>query len=626
MYPILETIQSPEDVKQLNFQQLTSLAEEIRTFLIQAVSKTGGHLASNLGVVELTLALFKTLNLPQDAIVWDVGHQSYVHKLLTGRRECFATLRRFGGLAGFPKSNESVYDAFNTGHSSTSVSAAFGMTRAAELLGENGRTVAVIGDGALTGGMALEALNNAGTYKKNFIVVLNDNAMSIAKNVGSLSKHLTRLRTRPGYFRFKSEVERGFSHIPAVGRPTIRAMKRAKDSFRHMIMPGTVFEALGFTYLGPIDGHDLPFLCNVLERAKTIQAPVLIHIITKKGKGYKFAEDKPTAFHGIGSFRVETGECGSSGTSYSAVFGQKLLQLAEKNPRICAITAAMPDGTGLKPFAEQYADRFFDVGIAEQHAVTFAAGLAKRGLVPVLPLYSSFLQRAYDQVLHDVCLQNLHLVLCVDRAGLVGEDGETHQGLYDIAFLSSMPNMTVLAPADFKELEDMLTYATEVHNGPIAIRYPRGGRTSGRKSVSAFVPNKAEIVSRGSEVCILSAGHMLKTATEVEGLLQKEGIQPTIVNLRTLQPPDKETISLLAGQHGLVVTLEDGIRRGGVGEAIAAMLTETEVLVKAHENGVVPQGACDLLYRFCGLDAQSIADEIAEKIRAGECLCKNRNC
>lgn len=628
MYPILEGIHKPEDVKKLNFQQLSSLADEIRTFLIQTVSKTGGHLASNLGVVELTLALFKTLNLPQDAVIWDVGHQSYVHKLLTGRKNQFATLRRYGGLSGFPKSNESEYDAFNTGHSSTSVSAALGMTKAAELLNEDGRYVAVIGDGALTGGMALEALNNAGTYKKNFIVILNDNEMSIAQNVGSLSKHLTQLRTRPSYFRLKSDLERGFSRIPGVGMPTVRALKRTKDSIRHMIMANTIFEDLGFTYLGPIDGHDLPFLCNVLERAKNIQAPVLIHIITKKGKGYKFAEDKPTAFHGVGSFQVETGECGSSGVSYSQVFGKKLMQLAERNPRICAVTAAMPDGTELRPFAERYPKRFFDVGIAEQHAVTFAAGLAKKGLVPVLPLYSSFLQRAYDQVLHDVCLQNLHLVLCVDRAGLVGEDGETHQGLYDIAFLSNMPNMTVLAPANFTELEQMLDYALTVHNGPIAIRYPRGGQSTEYEHASPFSPMKADTVCRGTKIAILSAGNMLKTAMQVSELLQKNGYTPTVTNLRSVQPPDETYIQNLAGTHELLVTIEDGIRRGGVGEAIAAMFvgTPTRVLVKAHENGIVPQGARDILYRTCGLDAQTIADEILQNMKAGEQICKNRNC
>ncbi|MGN1059635.1 MAG: 1-deoxy-D-xylulose-5-phosphate synthase, partial [Clostridia bacterium] len=390
MYQILNRIRSPRDVKELSFQELETLAGEIRDYLIQSVSKTGGHLASNLGVVELTLALFKTLDLPADSIIWDVGHQSYVHKLLTGRMERFSTLRRFGGLSGFPKSSESEYDAFNTGHSSTSISAALGMTRASELLGEKRRAVAVIGDGALTGGMAFEALNDAGTYKKNFIVILNDNEMSIAENVGGLSRYLTRIRTRPFYFRLKSQLEHGVGRIPKIGQPTVLALKKIKDSFRHLLTATTVFEDFGFTYLGPIDGHDLPFLCQVLERAKGISAPVLIHVKTKKGKGYKFAEDKPTAFHGVGSFAVETGERDGGGESYSAVFGRTLADLAKQNDRLCAVTAAMPDGTGLGQFSRLYPERCFDVGIAEQHAVTFAAGLAKRDLRPVVAVYSSF--------------------------------------------------------------------------------------------------------------------------------------------------------------------------------------------------------------------------------------------
>ncbi|MBQ2696347.1 MAG: 1-deoxy-D-xylulose-5-phosphate synthase [Clostridia bacterium] len=614
MDPILERIKSPKDVQKLNISELLQLTREIREFLIQTVAKTGGHLASNLGVVELTLALFKILDLPKDSIIWDVGHQTYVHKLLTGRREQLYTLRQFGGLSGFPKSSESVYDTYNTGHSSTSVSAALGMTRASELLGEDRRAVAVIGDGALTGGMAFEALNDAGTYGKNFIVILNDNEMSIAKNVGGLSRYLTNLRTRPGYFRLKSGLESGFGRIPYVGKPMIRILKAIKDSFRHLLSPSTVFEDLGFTYLGPIDGHDLPFLCHILERAKAINGPVLIHVKTKKGKGYKFAEDKPTAFHGIGAFEVETGKSGKSGESYSAVFGNCLTDLAKENEKICAVVAAMPDGTGLSGFAGAFPNRFFDVGIAEQHAVTFAAGLAKRGLKPVVALYSSFMQRAYDQVLHDVCLQNLSVVFCLDRAGLVGEDGETHQGIYDLAFLSHMPNMTVLSPANFTELSQMLSYATKEHQGPIAIRYPRGGARFDYTGMP-FALGKPDILCRGENVCIFAAGPMLKTAMAVKELLEKENLTVTVVNLRTLSPLDSSEIFPFVSGHKLCVTIEDGILQGGIGEHLVSLCrqTGTPFLIKAHANGIVPQGKVEELYKLCGLDAETIVRHILQR-------------
>ncbi len=613
MYRILDQIQCPDDVKQLNFSELSELAAEIRQYLIESVAKTGGHLASNLGVVELTLALLKTLDLPKDSIVWDVGHQTYVYKLLTGRREQFHTLRHYGGLSGFPKSSESIYDAYNTGHSSTSISAALGMTRASRLLGDDRLAVAVIGDGALTGGMAFEALNDAGTYGKNFIVILNDNEMSIDKNVGGLSRYLTKLRTRPSYNQFKSRLEQGMNHIPGLGSSLVHGLKKVKDTFRYMLTSTTVFEDFGFTYLGPIDGHDLPFLCSVIERAKTIQAPVLIHIKTKKGKGYKFAEDKPTDFHGVGSFEIETGQRVGSGDSYSAVLGRCMLQLGAQDKRLCAVVAAMTDGTGLGRFAKEFPERFFDVGIAEQHGISFAAGLSKRGLKPVVALYSSFLQRAYDQVLHDVCLQNLDLVLCVDRAGLVGEDGETHQGIYDIAFLSHMPNMTVLAPANFTEFAEMLSYATQKHHGPIAIRYPRGG-VSENYNGTPFVYGKPDVVCYGRDVCILSAGHMLKTAMEAKKKLCERGISATIVNLRTLFPLDQQMLLQLSKSHRLLLTLEDGVIHGGVGESILACVAETHVpvLIKGHREGIVPHGKCALLYQQCGLDAESICREISD--------------
>ncbi len=615
MYQFLDKIQCPQDVKRLTFSELSVLATEIRKYLIESVAKTGGHLASNLGVVELTLALFKTLDLPDDSIIWDVGHQSYVHKLLTGRRDQFDSLRQFGGLSGFPKSSESIFDAYNTGHSSTSISAALGMTRAAELLGESHRTVAVIGDGALTGGMAFEALNDAGTYNKNFIVILNDNEMSIAKNVGGLSRYLTQLRVKPAYFRLKSGVSKAFSRIPYVGKPILACLKKVKDAFRRLLTQSTVFDDLGFTYLGPFDGHDLPFLCRILEQAQGICGPVLIHVKTKKGKGYKFAEDKPTDFHGVGIFEVKTGESGKGGETYSKFFGKCLADIASRDNRVCAVVAAMPDGTGLNQFAKSFPERFFDVGIAEQHAVTFAAGLAKKGLKPVVALYSSFLQRAYDQVLHDVCLQNLPIVFCIDRAGLVGEDGETHQGIYDLAFLSHMPNMTVLAPANFSEFSEMLSYATKEHNGPIAIRYPRGG-VRFEYNGSPFVPGQPDVVSEGSEVCLLAVGHMLKTAMDVKTLLEGKGVFSTVVNLRTLSPLKLDVIGKLCESRKLLVTIEDGVMQGGVGQNVASFVHgRTEVLIKAHKNGVVPHGALEVLYKTCGLDAETIAKEVVKKIR-----------
>ncbi|MBE7010665.1 MAG: 1-deoxy-D-xylulose-5-phosphate synthase [Ruminococcaceae bacterium] len=613
---MLDKIQTPEDVKKLNSEALIELAADVRAFLIESVSKTGGHLASNLGVVELTIALFYCLDLPRDGIVWDVGHQSYVHKLLTGRRAGFDTLRKLGGLSGFPKCSESVYDCFNTGHSSTAISAAFGMTKAAALKGEETRFVAVVGDGALTGGMAFEALNDAGTYQKNFIVVLNDNEMSIAKNVGGLSKYLTKLRTRPLYNSFKSGLERSIRHIPYIGENTVLGLKKVKDAVRHLLTSTTVFEDLGFTYLGPIDGHDLPFLCRVIQQAKKINGPVLIHAVTTKGKGYSFAEASPTHFHGIGAFEVETGMASQGYDSYATVMGKKLSMLAEGDETICAVTAAMPDGTGLRRFMEHYPERFFDVGIAEQHALTFSAGLSKQGLTPVVAIYSTFLQRAYDQVLHDVCLQKLRLVLCVDRAGVVGEDGETHQGLYDIAYLLHMPNMTLLAPANFSELEEMLSYAVKDHRGPIAIRYPRGNMQENYIGARPFVLGQSDWVCHGGMVCLMAAGHMLQTAMVVKKFLETSHITATVLNLRSLQPLDQDAIREAAKTHSVLVTIEDGIAHGGVGERIASLVHDmpVRVLIKAHRNGIVPQGTCSELYAKCGLDAKTITEEILDII------------
>ena len=624
MYKYLDKINGPMDVKKLTVGELASLSAEIREFLVESVSRTGGHLASNLGVVELTLSLFQTFNPPRDKIVWDVGHQTYVHKLLTGRREQFGSLRTFGGISGFPKASESEYDAFNTGHSSTSISAAYGMATARDLAGDSYYVVAVIGDGALTGGMAFEALNDAGFNKRNFIVILNDNEMSISRNVGSMSQYLTKIRSKPLYFKFKADLERVFRKIPGVGEPTVRVLKKVKDSFRHMLTNNTIFEDLGFTYLGPIDGHNISLLSYVMESAKRVPGPVLIHILTKKGKGYKFAEEQPTAFHGVSKFHIDTGkaEVKKNGPDYSQKMGEALIALAQENERVCAITAAMPSGTGLTEFSRRFPSRSFDVGIAEQHAVTFSAGLSKSGFVPVLAVYSSFLQRAYDQVLHDVCLQNLHVVFCIDRAGLVGADGETHQGLFDIAFLSAMPNMALLAPANFSELEEMLAYAVKQHNGPIAIRYPRGGGELCYENALPFAFAKPDTICTGTDICILCAGSMCRTGETVSRLLKEEdGLCPSVINLRTLLPLDEAWVASLAAEYSLLVTLEDGVRRGGVGEYIAGILqkagSSTKLLIKAHTNPIVPHGSTDELYRLCGLDAQAIADDIRKLRRKG---------
>ena len=613
MYEILDRIARPEDVKKLNMQETELLAQEIRAFLIDSVSKTGGHLASNLGVVELTLALFRAFSLPEDKLIWDVGHQSYVHKLLTGRRERFATLRQFDGLAGFPKRTESEYDAFNTGHSSTSVSAALGLSEANALNGSDGHVVAIIGDGALSGGMALEALCDAGNLKRNFIVVLNDNNMSISKSVNGFTKHLTKLRAVPAYLTFKSRLETFLSHGPA-GRKFVLFLKKIKDIVKHLLIGKTMFDNMGYTYLGPIDGHDVEGLSKMLEHAKKIKGPVLLHCLTVKGKGYKFAEEEPTIYHGVSTFEATKGVSNAqSAPTFSAVFGNSLCALAQENKELCVVTAAMAAGTGTKKFLEKYPDRFYDVGIAEQHAVTFAAGLAVGGKLPFVAIYSSFLQRAYDQILHDVCLQNLNVVFCIDRAGIVGEDGETHHGLFDLAYLSAMPNMTVLAPANFKELSEMLKYAASgKHIGPLAIRYPRGGEKL-TIDASPFVPGVFDTVSSGTDLCILSVGTMLSTGLETEKILLEKNIKPTVINLRTVYPLCKETILNLAKQYPYIVTLEDGSVTGGIGEHIASLIAAESVNCKVLTKGyppIVPHGSPAALTSLCKMDSKSVANEI----------------
>lgn len=610
MYNVLDRVNSPEDVKKLNIEETEKLAEEIREYLIETVSKTGGHLASNLGVVELTIALLKAFDAPSDKIVWDVGHQSYVYKMLTDRKEKLETLRQFGGIAGFPKVSESKYDVFNTGHSSTSVSAALGLS---ETLSGDNYSIAVIGDGALSGGMAIEALANAGEMKKNFIVVLNDNNMSISRSVGGFTKHLTNLRSTSLYLTFKSRLENRLSRNK-LGRKFVIILKSIKDKIKHLLTGNSLFENLGFSYFGPIDGHDIESLTLMFERAKKLRGPVLLHILTTKGKGYKFAEEHPEIYHGVSTFEATKCIENNDNLTYSRVAGNTLCNLAEKDADISVVTAAMAAGTGTDEFCEKYRDRFYDVGIAEQHAVTFAAGLSSGGKKPFVVVYSSFLQRAYDQILHDVCLQNLKVTFLIDRAGVVGEDGETHHGLFDIGFMSQMPNMLVLAPANFKELEQMIEFAaSDKYQGPIAIRYPRGKEEFHKEDASEFQLGVPQIVRAGKDICILATGTMSKTATDVAERLKSAGKSTTVVNLRTLYPLNKDFISDMSFRHSVLVTMEDGAITGGIGEKIGAFVSTLNSRSKCVNIGypaVVTHGSVDELKRHYGLDSVTITDEL----------------
>ena len=556
---ILETINSPADVKALSLEQLKQLAEEIRQLLISVISKTGGHLAPNLGVVELTLALHRVFTTPKDKIVFDVGHQSYIHKIITGRREQFSTLRQYGGLSGFPKRSESEHDAFGTGHSSTSISAALGMAVARDLQGENYNVIAVIGDGSMTGGMAFEALNNAGTLHKKMIVVLNDNEMSISKNVGAMSEYLYQLRTGETYNKIKHDIE-GWLKNMEFGTDVLKAIRRLKGSVKYLMVPTSIFEELGFTYLGPIDGHDLQGLTEVLQAAKKIDGPVLVHVLTKKGKGYKPAEESPNKFHGTGPFDIATGKKianPNAPITYTEVFGRTLTELANADKDIIGITAAMPDGTGMSTFAKAHPERCFDVGIAEQHAVTSAAGAAAVGLKPVAAIYSTFLQRAYDSVLHDICMQRLHVTLCLDRAGLVGDDGYTHHGVFDYAYLRSMPEMTIMAPKDENELRHMLKTAVDF-DGPVSVRYPRGSGVgvSITEPMHSLPIGKAEVLREGKDVCLWAIGSMVQSALQAADKLAEQGISAGVVNMRFAKPLDEDLLLEHATQYGKIVTLE----------------------------------------------------------------------
>ena len=606
---VLDKISSSADIKKLSADERKQLCKEIRKFLVDAVSKTGGHLASNLGVVELTVALHAVFDIPEDKFVWDVGHQSYVNKLLTGRRDEFSNLRKLGGMSGFPKRSESPADVFDTGHSSTSISAALGIARARNLSGESYAVGAVFGDGALTGGMMYEAMNDAGRFKSPLVLILNDNNMSISKNVGSISKYLRALRIKPGYSKFKKKAESVLDNIPLIGNGIYNFISNIKHKLQRILLQNTIFENFGFEYLGPVDGHDLEALINVLRLAKSKQKPVFVHIRTKKGKGYVPAEQHPDTFHGIGPFCAETGKTELPTKGYSEAFGDALFVAANKNEKVVGITAAMPDSTGMNKFSKYFKDRFFDVGIAEQHGVTMAAGFAVGGFIPVFPVYSSFLQRAYDQILHDVCLQNLHVVFGVDRAGVVGADGETHQGIYDISFLTAMPNMTVLSPCNYKELEQMLDYAINECTGPVAIRYPRGSEQC-TNVVHDFQPLKANICLEGDKITIYATGRMMNTAYRVAQLL--EGVR--IVEITTIKPLDVQTV--IDSALPVCCVIEDGIESGGMGEKIAALLSErginSKLAVFAYPDEPVVQGSVEELDKKYGIDACTIAQKLKD--------------
>lgn len=636
---MLEKINTPEDVKKLNLQEKKQLAEDIRKYILEVVSQNGGHLASNLGVVELTIALHSVFNEPVDKIVWDVGHQTYVHKILTGRKEELKNIRKLGGIAGFPKTKESAYDCFNTGHSSTSISAALGMARARDLKGENNSVVAVIGDGALTGGMAIEALNDAGFSKCKMTVILNDNEMSISPNIGGLNMFLSKLRTKKLYTKSNISGKKIIGKIPVFGKPIVKIVQRLKRSVKQLIIPKMFFEDIGFTYLGPVDGHNIEQLENILKLSKQVDTPVLIHVLTKKGKGYKIAEENPDKFHATGPFDLKTGKPKKAkGLDYSKVFGNKLVEMAEKNDKIVAITASMKDGTGLTKFQKQFPKRFFDIGIAEQHAITLAAGMATQGLIPFVPIYSSFYQRAYDQVIHDIAIQNLHVIMCVDRAGIVGADGETHQGLLDMAFFRLVPNLIIMAPKDFKELEDMLEFAVKIEK-PVVIRYPRGGEDKDinfethnkiefgkaevlkefNKDISSDEKNKNEqcideknnqniknqIVNKGQEcaqknVLIIAIGKMVARAMKIAEQEEKKGNNVCVVNSRFLKPLDRNKILQLLKESNEVITIEDGTIINGLGTAIKEIIAEEnlaniEIKTQAYPDDFIQHGSVEQL-------------------------------
>ncbi|MBU3142182.1 1-deoxy-D-xylulose-5-phosphate synthase [Clostridium sp. CF012] len=620
MSRILNDFNDINAVKKMSIEELNIFAVEIRNFLVEKVSKTGGHLASNLGIVELTLSLFNVFDLDSDKIIWDVGHQSYVHKILTGRKDKFDTLRNFGGLSGFPKREESKYDSFESGHSSTSISAGIGMARARDLQGGDYDIISVIGDGALTGGMAFEALNDIGFRKTKMIIVLNDNQMSISKNVGGMSKYLSEFRIDPTYNRIKKEINSTLRKIPSVGNGMVNSIHKIKAGIKQVIVPGMLFEHMGIKYLGPIDGHDIKAVSKVLKLAKNIDGPVIIHVITKKGKGYKFAENQPRKYHSVGTFNPLTGDsCGSSKESYSDAFGEQIVSLAKENKNIVAITAAMPEGTGLEVFLKEFPSRFFDVGIAEQHAVTMAAGMASQGLKPIFAVYSTFLQRAYDQIVHDVCIQKLPVIFAIDRAGIVGQDGETHQGIFDLSYLSHIPNMTIMAPKCISELKAMLTFAVK-QNYPIAIRYPRGGDNPNisMSAIQDFKRGKWEILFQGGKIALIATGKMVQNAVLVREKLKDMGVEATVISACFIKPIDEALISELVHKKYSIVTIEDNLIHGGLGSSVLEYVNtcaeKTKVINLGFKDEFIPHGTADILYKLYKLDVDGIFQSIIKLV------------
>ena len=615
---MLERINKTNDIKKLNLNEKKLLASEIRDYILSVVSKNGGHLASNLGVVELTIALESVFDVNKDKIVWDVGHQCYVHKILNGRKDDLKNIRQLNGISGFPKISESPTDCFNTGHSSTSISAALGFAASRDIKNKNNNVIAVIGDGALTGGMALEALNHVGCTQTKMIIILNDNEMSISRNISGMNKLLTRLRSKKNYRTTNKKGRKFVSNIPFIGKSLTEVVSRGKNAIKQVFIPGMYFEEIGIKYLGPVDGHNIEDLENLFEKAKSFEEPVLIHVLTKKGKGYKFAENFPSKFHGVGPFDIKTGETKSSSLNYSKVFGDKLVEMAKYNKNIVAITAAMRDGVGLTKFALKYPKRYFDVGIAEEHGLTFAAGLAMNGMVPFISIYSSFYQRGYDQVIHDICLQDLPVVMCVDRAGLVGNDGETHQGLYDMAFFKIVPNITIMAPKNFLELEMMLEFASKLLK-PVVIRYPRGGESSISMTTSNIKYGKSELLREGDSISILAIGNMVSRAIEISDMLRNDNIESDVINIRFLKPLDEKKILKSINKTKKVVTIEDGTIVGGLGSSVKELIVENNldgVLLKsfAYPDKFIKHGSVAQLEKKFGMDKDGIYNEIKKML------------
>ena len=614
---ILEKVNYPDDLKKLDINEKKELAKEIREMILDVVSKNGGHLASNLGVVELTIALYSCLNLPQDKVIWDVSHQTYVHKILTGRKDRFKTLRKMNGIAGFTRESESIYDAFDAGHSSTSISLALGMARARDIKKTNNKIVAVIGDGALTGGMAMEALNDAGISKTNLIVILNDNGMSISENTGGMSRFLSNLRTERGYIKSNNRVKKFVNKIPILGKPIYKGAVRIKNSIKGLFIPNMYFESIGFKYLGPVDGHNIVNLENIINRAKELDGPILIHVITKKGKGYKYAEDEPNRYHSVSSFDIEKGLSNNKKCDYSKVMGDTLLKLAKKNKNIVAITAAMEEGTGLHEFCKKYPDRFFDVEIAEQHGLTMAAGMASMGLIPVIPIYSSFLQRGYDQLVHDIALTNKHVIICVDRAGVVGNDGETHHGLLDLSYLNTIPNMVVMAPKNYEELEKMLEFAISI-DMPIAIRYPRGSEDDYVFNKSNNIKlGKGELLKKGNDITIVAIGKMVARAMKVAEKLEKDNISVEVINARFSKPFDNVLIKKSLEKTNFLVTIEDNNLHGGFGECLDSEIDYTcKTINIGYPDEFIKHGSINEIEKKYHLDEESIYEKIKKEYKS----------